>query len=67
MERLFVICGGFLDFESPDVRATLDGNEEQGEDKKPVSKPTRSSSAARVESHFLGLGTRRVASMSSGT
>ena len=52
-----VICGGFLDFESPDVRAALGGNEQQGEDKKPMSNPVRSSSAAGVESHFLGLGT----------
>ena len=57
---LFVICGCFSDFESPDVRAPLDGNEQQGKDKKtttnPVSHPTKSSSAARVESHFSGIG-----------
>ena len=51
-----------MDLESPDVRATLDGNEHQGEDEKPttnpVPNPVRSRSAAGVESHFLGLATR---------
>jgi hypothetical protein len=47
-----------LDFESPDVRAALDGKEQQGEDEKPMSNPVRLSSAAGVESHILGLGTR---------
>ena len=65
-----VISEGFLNLESPDVRATLDGNEQQGKDEKattnPVSHPTKSSSAARVESHFLGLGIRWVVSVSSG-
>ena len=44
-----------------------DGNEHQGEDKKPISHPVMSSLTARVESHFLELGTCRVVSMSSGT
>jgi hypothetical protein len=56
LERLFVICGDFLNLESPDVTAALDGNEQQGEDKKPTSNPVRSSSAARVEFNFQGLG-----------
>jgi hypothetical protein len=59
--------GIFLDFDSPDVRATLHRTEQQGEGKKPMSNPVRSSLAAGVESHFLGLGTRRVISTSSGT
>ena len=71
MERLFVISGGFLNFESPDVRATLDGNKQQQEDEKPMSNLVASSAAARVtdasvESHFLGLGTNWLVSMSSG-
>jgi hypothetical protein len=36
----------------------MDGNEQQGEDEKPVSNPVRLSSAAGVEFHFLELGTR---------
>ena len=56
-----------MDFDSPDVRADLDGNEQQGEDKKPMFNPVRLSSAACVESHFQGLGTRWVVSTSSGT
>jgi hypothetical protein len=47
------ICGGFLDFESPDIRDALDGNEQQGEGKKPMPNPVRSRSSVRVESHFL--------------
>ena len=61
-----VICGSFLDFKSSDVRATLNGNEQQGKAEKHLSNPARSSSAAGVESHFLGLGTRWVVSKSSG-
>jgi hypothetical protein len=66
LERLFIICGGFINFKPPDVRATLDGSEEQGEDKKLISNPVRLSLAARVEFHFLGLGTSWVVSKSSG-
>jgi hypothetical protein len=56
-----------LNLESPDVRAILDGNEQQGKDEKPMSNPVRLNSAAGVESHFLGLGTRWEVSTSSGT
>ena len=63
-----VICGGFLNLKCPDVSTALDGNEEQQEEnKKPISNPVRLSSAAGVESHFLGLGTSWVVSMSSRT
>ena len=63
-----VICGGFLNLKCPDVSTALDGNEEQQEEnKKPISNPVRLSSAAGVESHFLGLGISWVVSMSSRT
>lgn len=39
LERLFVISGGFLNLESPDVRATSDRNKQQGEDEKPMFNP----------------------------
>jgi hypothetical protein len=42
------------------------GNEQQGKDEKPLSNPVGSSAAAGMESHFLGLGTRWVVSVSSG-
>ena len=55
-----------MDFKSPDVRAALDGNEQQEEDEKPMCNPVGLSLAAGVDSHFLGLGTRWVVLMSSG-
>jgi hypothetical protein len=58
LKSLFVICGRFSDFKSPDIRATLDRNEQQRKDKKtitnPVSHPTKLNSTAGVEFHFLG-------------
>ena len=58
--KVSLLSASFLNFESPDIRTTLDGNEQQGKDEKattnPVSHPTKSSSAARVESHFSGIG-----------
>jgi hypothetical protein len=58
LERLFYFCGDFLDFEYLDVRASLDGNEQQEEDEEPttnpVSNPVRLSSANRVDFYFLG-------------
>lgn len=53
-----VFCGGFLNFKSPDVRATLDGNKQHAEDEKTMSNPVGLSTADGVQSHFLGLGTR---------
>jgi hypothetical protein len=53
-----VISEGFLNLESPDVRATLDGNEQQAEDEKLMSNPVGSSTAARVECNCLGLETK---------
>jgi hypothetical protein len=52
------ISGGFLNLKSPEKRATLDGNEQQGEDDKSMSNPVGLSTSAGVEAHFLGLGTR---------
>lgn len=45
-----------MDNESPNIRATLEGNKQQREDEKPVSNPVRLSTAAIVESHFYGIG-----------
>ena len=42
--------------ESPGVKATLDVNEQQRKDEKPMSNSAGSSAAARVESHFSGIG-----------
>jgi len=67
LERLFVICGSFLNLKFPDVWATLNRNKQQGEDEKPTSSPVVLKVAGGVlESHFLELGTRWVVSMSSG-
>lgn len=59
-------CRGFLNVESPDVRATLDENKQQREDEKPMCNPVGLRTADGVESHFLELGTRWVVSMFSG-
>jgi hypothetical protein len=45
---LTVISGGFLNLESPGVRATLD--------EKPIYNSAGLSTAAGVESHFSGIG-----------
>jgi hypothetical protein len=55
LKSLFVICGHFLDFESPD------GNEQQGKDEKttisPASHPTKTSSAENESGvSFSGVG-----------
>lgn len=55
-----------MNVESPDVRATLDENKQQGEDEKPMCNPVGLRTADGVESHFLELGTRWVVSMFSG-
>ena len=39
-----------MGLESPDIRATLDGNEQHGKDEKPMSNPVRLTVAARVRS-----------------
>ena len=44
---------GFLEPRISRCKAALDGNDQQGEDEKPVSNPGRSSPFAGVESHFL--------------
>ena len=68
--KVSLLSASFLNFESPDIRTTLDGNEQQGKDEKattnPVSCPARSGLAAGVKLHFLGWETRRVVLMSSG-
>jgi hypothetical protein len=70
LESLLVVCGCFSNFESPDIRITLDGNEQQGKDEKattnPVSHPARLGLAAGVKPHSLGWETRQVVLMSSG-
>eukprot|EP00073_Rattus_norvegicus_P039245 XP_008766847.1 PREDICTED: vomeronasal type-2 receptor 116-like [Rattus norvegicus] len=58
LERLFVICGCFLNLKFQDVRATLYRNKHQGEDEKPMSSPVVLNEANGVlVSHFLELGT----------
>jgi len=49
-----------LNLESPDKRATLDGNKQQGEDEKSMSNPVVLRATVGVESHFLELETRWV-------
>lgn len=68
--KVSLLSASFLNFESPDIRTTLDGNEQQGKDEKattnPVSCPARLGLAAGVKLHFLGWETRRVVLTSSG-
>ena len=54
-----------MNLKSPDARATWDGNQKQGKDKKPMPNPVRESSDDGVESHFMVLGTMWVVSISS--
>jgi hypothetical protein len=51
-----VTGGGFLYLKSSDMRAALDGHEQLREDEKSISNAVGSSVAARVESHFSGIG-----------
>lgn len=47
--------GGGFNLKYPDVRATLHGNKQQGEDVEPIYNPVGWHEAAGVEFHFLAL------------